>query len=171
VTDADSVADEGARRFIEAVGLFFEDAGIPRIGGRLLGLLVLADRPLSIDDIARTLGVSRASVSTNARLLLFAGMVERASLPGDRRDYYQFAAHGWEGSIQADIKAAHTVRRLVADALDTVDPANVVGRARLRQSQEFFSFLAEELSALLERWRLRAAPAVDGHTAQSRSPP
>ncbi|MGH2586702.1 MAG: GbsR/MarR family transcriptional regulator [Dehalococcoidia bacterium] len=158
----DGVTDEGARRFIEAVGLFFEDAGVPRIGGRLLGLLLLAERPLSLDEVARTLGVSRASVSTNSRLLIYAGMIERVGLPGDRRDYYQFRARGWEGSIEGDIKGTHAFLRIATEALTTLDPANAVARARLHEAVEFYSFVAEELTAMLERWRTRAALSVNG---------
>ncbi len=34
-------------RFIEGMGLYFENQGIPRIGGRMLGLLMIAHWPLS----------------------------------------------------------------------------------------------------------------------------
>ncbi len=60
-------------RFIEGMGMYFENQGIPRIGGRMLGLLMIAHRPLSAEDLARILKVSRASLSTNFR-----------SLPGQR---------------------------------------------------------------------------------------
>jgi DNA-binding MarR family transcriptional regulator len=161
------VTDEGAQRFVEAMGLFFEEAGIPRIGGRLLGLLLLAERPLSLDEIARTLGVSRASVSTNGRLLLYAGMIERAGLPGDRRDYYQFAPHGWEAAIQTDITAARRLRRLSTEALEGIAPGNAAGSSRLRETIDFYAFLEEELAAMLERWRTRAAPARNGAASTS----
>jgi DNA-binding transcriptional regulator GbsR (MarR family) len=154
--------DEGARQLIDAVGLFFEDAGVPRIGGRLLGLLLLAERPLSLDEVARTLSVSRASVSTNSRMLLYTGMIERVSFPGDRRDYYQFSARGWEGSVEADIKATRTLLRIMTETLATLDPANAAGRMRLHESVAFYSFIAEELTAMLERWRTRAASTANG---------
>jgi len=160
------VIDAGAQRFIEALGLFFEDAGIPRIGGRLLGLLVLAEQPLSLDAIARTLGVSRASVSTNSRLLIYAGMVERVSLPGDRRDYYQFAPHGWESAIQTDIKAARRLGALSAEALAGVAPEHAMVSRRLGETAAFYAFLEQELAAMLERWRSRAAAGVDGAAAR-----
>jgi DNA-binding MarR family transcriptional regulator len=159
MTDADALADPASRHFVEAVGLFFEDTGVPRIGGRVLGLLLLADRPLSLDAIARTLQVSRASVSTNSRLLLQSGMVERAALPGDRRDYYQFAAHAWESRIEAVIGAGHAFLRLLDRGQATIDPANAVGRARLLEAREFYGFITAELSALLDRWRRTASSA------------
>lgn len=162
MSEHDGRMDAAARQFIEAVGLFFEDAGVPRIGGRLLGLLLLAERPLSLDEIARTLDVSRASVSTNSRLLLYTNMIERISFSGDRRDYYQFSARGWESSVEADIKGTHTLLRIMSEALTTLDPANTAGRMRLRESVAFYSFVAEELTAMIERWRSRTVAATDG---------
>ncbi|MGE3597602.1 MAG: hypothetical protein AB7N70_18795, partial [Dehalococcoidia bacterium] len=100
--------------------------------------------------------------STNSRLLLYAGMIERASFPGDRRDYYQFSARGWEGSIEAEIKGTRTLLRIMSEALATLDPANAAGRVRLSESVAFYSFIAEELTAMLERWRTRAAPTRNG---------
>jgi len=38
--------------FIEDIGLFFEQLGLPRMAGRILGVLLISDPPAqSIDDI------------------------------------------------------------------------------------------------------------------------
>jgi biotin operon repressor len=79
------------RRFVERMGLEAERDGLPRIAGRILGFLITADAPASLDQIADALQVSRASVSTNCRLLEQIGAAERVSLPGDRKDYYELA--------------------------------------------------------------------------------
>src|SRR5258707_3209499 len=78
------------QEFVESMGVYFERFALPRIGGRILGLLLIADRPLSLDDMASTLRVSRASISTNMRLLTASSLAEQVSFPGDRRDYYRF---------------------------------------------------------------------------------
>jgi len=157
VMACDDTLSEGARRFIESLGLYFEDAGVTRIAGRLLGLLMLTDGVLSLDQIAATLRVSRASISTNARLLLAAGLVERVSLPGDRRDYYTFGRRSWEGNLQSDIARAEAFRRIAADGLAALEPGNAIGHARLREAAEFGEFVATGLAALLDRWRVRAS--------------
>jgi predicted transcriptional regulator len=151
----DEQLSNAERRFVEALGLFFEDVGISRIGGRLLGLLLIAEQPLSLDAIARTLGVSRASVSTNGRLLLSAGLIERVSMPGDRRDYYCFATHGWEPAILSGIRRSQTFRHLAMQALPAIEPDNTAAQARLREALDFYGFFEEELAGMLERWRTR----------------
>lgn len=71
----------------EHLGRIAAGEGLPRIGGRMVGLLMTARVPLSIDELARQLEVSRASISTNGKLLESLALVERVARPGDRRDY------------------------------------------------------------------------------------
>lgn len=83
---------EAERAFVEAMGRHFEAEGVPRIGGRIFAFLLLQDTPCSLDDMAEQLEVSKASASTNARLLEDWALIDKTSIPGDRRDYYQAAA-------------------------------------------------------------------------------
>lgn len=153
---ADETSDQAClSRFIERLGLYFEGFGLPRIAGRLLGLLILTDRPLSLDEIAALLHVSRASVSTNARLLVAARLVERVGLPGDRRDYYASGERGWDAVIETDLETARTLHALAAEALEPLAADESPARTRLQATVEFSRFYADELAATLARWRER----------------
>jgi DNA-binding MarR family transcriptional regulator len=77
--------------FVERMGLLWENEGLPRIAGRIFGFLTVQDNPCSLDDLAAALDVSKASVSTDARRLEGLGLLQRVSLPADRRDYYSVA--------------------------------------------------------------------------------
>ncbi len=85
------------RQFIERMGLAVERMGLTRTFGRLFGLLMVADRPLSLDEIVERLDVSKASVSTNARACEELGLARRVGVRGDRRDYYEIAPRGTPG--------------------------------------------------------------------------
>ena len=76
-------------RFIEEMGLVLQDSGAPRIAGRIFGLLLAEGREMSLSQISERLGVSRASVSTNTRLLAKGGVLKLTTRAGDRQDYYQ----------------------------------------------------------------------------------
>jgi DNA-binding transcriptional regulator GbsR (MarR family) len=78
-------------QFIEKMGIILETEGFPRVAGRVVGLLLLEEDALCLDAIAKALGVSKASISINARMLEQRGAVERISQPGDRRDHYRIA--------------------------------------------------------------------------------
>ncbi|HEU4561586.1 MAG TPA: MarR family transcriptional regulator [Longimicrobium sp.] len=84
----------GEDQFIEQFARLLEQEGGPRIAGRISALLLLTPDALPLDEIAERLQASKASISTNARLLEQWGLVERVSHPGDRRDYYRSRADG-----------------------------------------------------------------------------
>jgi biotin operon repressor len=71
--------------------LRWEEDGLPRIAGRIFGFLLLEPDACSLDDMASALGVSKASVSTDARQLERLGLIERVGKAADRRDYYRIA--------------------------------------------------------------------------------
>lgn len=141
-------------RFIESMGLFFERQGVPRIGGRILGLLLLAEEPLALGEAARLLRVSPASVSTNVRQLQASGLVDPASIPGDRRHYYVFNSAGWDHRLELAITAMDALGQLCQDALAA---PGLEERHKLREAVEFCDFYRRELSGAAERWRARFA--------------
>jgi DNA-binding MarR family transcriptional regulator len=83
--------DDPCGRFIERFARLVEEDGGPRIAGRIAALMLMTPSELSIEEIATRLRVSKASVSTNARLLEQWGALERVTRPGDRRDHYRVA--------------------------------------------------------------------------------
>src|SRR4051794_17405161 len=82
------------------MGLFFEQVGGPRTMGRLYGWLMICDPPdQSLAELAETLGVSKASISTMGRLLLEGGMVERVPA-SSRQHHYRVAPGGMTRVMQ-----------------------------------------------------------------------
>jgi DNA-binding transcriptional regulator GbsR (MarR family) len=78
--------------FIEALGNLCRQIGLPRTLGQIYGLLFFSERPLSLDDIAERLGVSKASVCVCTRQLAGWGAIRPVWVPGDRRDYFETEA-------------------------------------------------------------------------------
>lgn len=148
--------DHTTQEFIERVGLTFEVEGMPRIAGRMLGLLLVSSDARTLDELADLLQVSKASISSNARLLERMGSVERVGHPGDRRDFYQLSRCMDARVLDHWTERMRELRDLMMDAL-TVPPASEPAvRERLEAKREFFGHMLEELSAAGERWRERA---------------
>ena len=148
-----SLLSAEAQSFVENMGVYFERYALPRIGGRLLGLLLVVDRPLSLDDMANTLGVSRASVSTNMRLILAIGLAELVTRPGDRRDYYRFTDDAWGRSILIDMEGVRSLRLLAERGLGAVETTDNTAREHLDDLIAFCDLVLEERQTTLERWR------------------
>ncbi len=85
--------EAGVEACIEQVARYFEEAGLPRVAGRLIGALVVADpREQSAAELAHRVRASRGSMSTMGRLLVAAGLAERRTQPGDRRELVHLMA-------------------------------------------------------------------------------
>jgi predicted transcriptional regulator len=105
-----------AEQYIERMGLLWETEGLPRIAGRILGYLLLTPDASTTDDMALALGVSRASVNTDARRLERLGLVERNSRPGDRRDYYVIAPTLVERMVNGRLDRLRSLQSALDDA-------------------------------------------------------
>lgn len=73
---------------IESAGRTTQGFGFGRIIGQLYALLFFSPEPLSLDDMAGELKVSKGSVSTNIRELEKWGAVKQIWIKGSRKDYY-----------------------------------------------------------------------------------
>ncbi|MEN6391001.1 MAG: hypothetical protein ABFD04_11350 [Syntrophomonas sp.] len=74
---------------IEAFGKSYALYGLPDVLGRIYGVLFFAEKPMGLEDIARELQVSKATVSVNVRILESVKSVHKVWVKGSRRDYYE----------------------------------------------------------------------------------
>lgn len=157
--------DSATARLVERFGLFFEQEGLPRIAGRITGYLLLSDEPRSLDALASALGVSKASVSTDARRLEAKGFLRRSTRPGDRRDFYAIAPDGFRTTLQARIDFIHRFSVLLRDA-ERLPGVTRTSRDRINEWNAFHQAMAQSLAELLERWESRTAvaPAARGRS-------
>jgi len=65
--------------------------GFNRTVGQMYGLIVLSDTPLSANDIADALSISRGNVSMGIKELQSWRLLQIKHLPGDRKEYYTAA--------------------------------------------------------------------------------
>ena len=70
--------------------------GINRSVAQIHALLYLAERPLTAEDIADTLGMARSNVSNSLKKLGAWKLIRRAPVMGDRRDHYEAETDLWE---------------------------------------------------------------------------
>ncbi len=142
--------DPAVEQFINSMGFYFEAYGVSRIGGQMMGLLLVAAQPLTAEDIATRLKISRASVSMNIRMLLATGIAERIGVAGDRRDFYQLPAGGMEVMLRENARGATIMVNLAEQGLNAIGPRHPARRnmeefaAMARFSEEFYNKMVSD---------------------------
>ncbi|MDA1275702.1 MAG: hypothetical protein O2960_16915 [Verrucomicrobia bacterium] len=87
-TNSSAALSAAQMEMIEAGGRLCQLIGVPRSVGQIYGLLFMSPYPLSLDDIAERLGISKGSGSTGTRQLLTWNAIRRVWMPGERRDHF-----------------------------------------------------------------------------------
>ena len=148
--------NEVAKEFIERMGLLAErDGAFPRIAGRLLAYLMLDGTPKTLDDIANDLRISKASASTNARLLEQMGLLERVSLFGDRRDFYRIGESPWENMFAVARQRIEEVTSIIDQTTPQMPDDMEAARTRLEKWGQFYHFMLEDIDQRAADWRER----------------
>lgn len=99
--------------------------GFNRTVGQMLALIVLSEAPLSADDIAAALKVSRGNVSMALKELHSWHLIRTRREPGDRKDY--FIANGSIWQLAQQVLAERKKRE--------VDPTLSVLRGELMNNE------------------------------------
>ena len=143
----------GEKRFIEDFGLVFEQSGLPRMAGRILGRLLLSDPPhQSTDQLTEALMASRGSISTTTRLLIQIGLIERVSLPGVRHDYFRIRTGALQQLLKQKAELIVIFRQLAERGLELLEGKAPLTRQGLEEMCNMYAFFEREFPALLERW-------------------
>jgi DNA-binding transcriptional regulator GbsR (MarR family) len=138
------------KHFIEDIGLFFEQMGMPRMAGRILGLLLISDPPAqSITELSEKLQASKSSISMMARLLVENGLIERVASPVPRRDYYRFKPGGWVLYMRQWLGLMTGLHAIAERGLNLMRSRPPELQERLQEAHDLFSLVEERFPALL----------------------
>jgi DNA-binding transcriptional regulator GbsR (MarR family) len=139
------------KHFIEDIGLFFEQMGMPRMAGRILGVLLISDPAAqSITDLSEKLKASKSSISIMARLLVENGLIERVASPVPRRDYYRFKPGGWILYMRQWLGLMAALHQIAERGIALMQDKPPALKERLQEAHDLFSFVEQEFPALLE---------------------
>jgi DNA-binding transcriptional regulator GbsR (MarR family) len=140
------------KHFVEDISLYFEQMGLPRTAGRVLGVLLICDPPAqSLTDLCELSQASKSSVSTTTRLLVEMDLIERVPSPVPRRVYFQFKPGGWTVFIRQRLRLWASLHQIAEQGLELLQDRDPTVRERLREAHDMFSLIEEELPALLEQ--------------------
>ncbi len=153
-----------AARFVDSLGELMERHGHPRIAGRIIGWLLLAEPShQSFNDLVEVLGASKGSISSMTRQLVEAALIERFAIPGERQTYFRIAPGAPGRILRRQIQEVEAMTRVVEQGLELARrEAPDVDPWRLREMRDFFSIAARRIPEFLEEYEREHPPAQGG---------
>jgi len=138
--------------FVEQMGLILQGEGLPRIAGRIMGLMIMHGGPFSLTGLAERLSVSRASISTNTRLLEDLGVIERTATPGDRQDYFRLSRQPYARMLRGVVRRMRRAREVVESTQETLPEEMSETHERLEELDAFYEALIESFVNVIDAW-------------------
>lgn len=139
-------------RFLDRMAVLFEEDGLSPTSGRIFGRLLLSAEPLSLDELAADIGVSKAGASTETRVLERRGVIERVSRPGSRRVYHQVVDALPVRTMELRLERLRRFRALVREAPRGAGRRGAPVRRRLAEVDAAYGRLLGAIGAALDGW-------------------
>ena len=154
--------NERLRQFIENLADLMEERGFPHMAGRIIGAFLICMPPhLAQEELAELLQVSKGSISMSIQLLMRMNVVERISIPGQRRHFYRLRENLWKGFHAEQIKHLCREREAILDGLAILEGEPVDMKQRLLEMLAAADFVLEEWPRLLSRWEAQQDELID----------
>ncbi|BCK56333.1 GbsR/MarR family transcriptional regulator [Nocardia wallacei] len=137
----------------ERLALTLAQGGMQKTTARVMtALLYTEQETMTAADLCEQLSISTGAVSSAVKQLTQSGMIERVPAPGSRREHYRFPAGAWARLYTYQNALLKTMQDSAQEGLDaTTDDSPAVDR--LREMQDFYSYMAQQMPALIERWQ------------------
>jgi DNA-binding transcriptional regulator GbsR (MarR family) len=138
--------------FVDKVGLFYESAGIPRISGRIVGLLLVLEEPISPEEMSKILGVSRSSISTNLGVLRLYKFIEEVRFPGDRKEFYKYSENAMENILKIKLSQYDPFRTILQEGMMHLKNKHV-NENKITDLLKYLELEEEHFTLLLQNWK------------------
>lgn len=123
--------------------------GFNEVMGRLYGTLLMHPEPLSLDDLAGGLKISKGSVSMNMRSLERWGMAEEVWVRGERKKYYTAVPDLWQVIRNVlNSRERREVQLAIQVLSESVEKLRSAGDELTPEEQELAQFYLERIGDL-----------------------
>jgi DNA-binding MarR family transcriptional regulator len=140
----------------EELALVLSSHGLQRMTARVLAALLFTEQPtMTMGELADRLLASSGAISGALKMLTSVGIVERVPAPGSRRDHYRLRDNAWAVQYTNQNEVTAAVIKAAEAGIATTE-AGGLARQRLVQMRDFYTFLLDEIPALLDRWYQRS---------------
>ena len=139
--------------FVEQMGGYFESNGLTRLAGRLLGWLLVCDpERQSSEELAVALNASSGGISTNGRLLIQFGFIERRADAGHRRTYFRLRPNAFAAGERQRIRTMADMTAMADAGLRAMRGSSPERTRRLKEMRTLSSYMATVLTEALDEF-------------------
>lgn len=147
----DAQIDDARTEFIEALGFLVEGIRwMPRMTGRVLGCLLVADGPLTQADLRDQLDASLGAVSTATRTLLDKRFALRVSIPGNRQTGLIIHPDAWRNMEEDGIAGVQSYAQLALNTLESLEGEESPATANLQKMNDYFVEVEKRMRGIMQ---------------------
>jgi DNA-binding transcriptional regulator GbsR (MarR family) len=144
------------QKVAEELALVLSTHGMQRMTARVLATLLFTEQAtMTAGEIAKRLQASSGAISGAIKMLTSVGLVERVPAPASRRDHYRLRDNAWAIQYTNQNEVTSAVLKAAEAGIAATEDGSLA-RQRLTQMRDFYTFLFEEIPALLDRWYQRS---------------
>ncbi|WP_162052516.1 GbsR/MarR family transcriptional regulator [Pontibacter pamirensis] len=145
---------EKQRELIEEIGIYHENNGFQPAVARVMGLLLVSDKPeLTFDEISETLNISKSATSNALNMLLNTGHIDYTTFSGDRKRYFRIRSSNWRELFNKKMEDLSGLNNLLKRVLEVRKRENPEYDVKLKDFIGFLDYLKQQLPELIENWR------------------
>ena len=138
---------------VERIGVFLEKYGYQPIPARIIGLLMVTEKPyLTFDEITENLKVSKSAVSIGLNLLLGTQQIDYITLPGDRKRYFKSRIGEWRQIVTGLIGFANSIRTLLLEIIELQKSSEREDIRSLKEVVTLIDLLEKEVPRIVMDW-------------------
>lgn len=135
--------------FIEKIGLKTQSDGLPRIAGRVLGLLIWDGDAVSFGGLADQLMVSRGSISSATRILQERRLIKRIAKPGERQDYFQLSEAPYVSMMEATKISLENAKSEIDATLAEIPDQELEIKERIAAYSNFYGKMSKAVDGII----------------------
>ena len=136
------------KEFARFAGELAESLSFNKSIGQIFGLLYLSDTPLSLDDIASRLSMSKGNASINLRYLESWGAVKPVAVSGTRRDHYEANTNLKDLVVKRVREGLGRRLDLAEERMDALAPSGAHAAKKIAELRGLVSKVRSALSSL-----------------------
>ena len=144
-----------AQEFVDKIAEQLMPWGMPQASARLYGYLLLNTEPVSLDEFAEALEMSKSTASVAARLLVQHKLARRHAVRGSKRILFS-ATENYAGLFEEQASLLGQMGSLLNTA--ATDIASKDAAKRMREMAHFFLVTREALQATIAALKAEGIP-------------